>query len=423
MFDILQDLNARDLLVQRSHQEEFDNHLESASRSVYCGFDPTAPSLHVGNLVPLLALRRFQLAGHRPIILVGGATGLIGDPSGRDEERQFNDASVVEEWSERLTEQANRFVSFEGSNAAVVVNNFDWTSRMSLIEYLRDVGKHFSVNALMQRDSVKSRLSRADGGISYTEFSYALVQAIDFLHLYRNFDCTIQLGGQDQWGNILSGVDLIRRIESRSAFALTFPLIARSDGKKFGKSTGGSIWLDPNLTSPYAFYQFWLNIPDDDAGPFLRYFSFETVDGIRQIELEQREHPDQRRGQKVLARAVTELVHGPGGVASAERISDALFGGELAQLTADDLGQLRMDGIEHAVVAKGCSVVDALVELSLAPSKSRARQLVLQGGISVNAVKVTDENESLSVAGALHGRFHLIRRGRKSWALAVHEMS
>lgn len=423
MADVLSDLNDRKLIVQRSHQEEFENHLEDASRTVYCGFDPTAPSLHVGNLVPLLALRRFQIAGHTPIILVGGATGLIGDPSFRDEERKLNDINVVEEWVSRLTKQVNRFVSFEDENSALVVNNYDWASRINVLEFLRDIGKHFSVNALVQREAVKSRLSREGGGITYTEFSYALIQALDFLQLYRNYGCTIQLGGQDQWGNILSGIDLIRRTESASTFALTFPLVERSDGKKFGKSTGGAIWLDPDLTSPYAFYQFWLNVPDHDVGDFLRYFTFLSLDEIVAIEANQASNTAAREGQQKLASSVTELVHGKSGLASAERITHALFGGDINQLTEDDLTQLQMDGVDSTVVVNGCSLLDAVVEAGLSPSKSRARQLVQQGGISVNTRRVSDLNETLTAHDALHGRFHLLRRGKKVWALAAHEAS
>ena len=421
MTDILNDLQARGLLVQRSHQEEFDEHLFTVTRTVYCGFDPTAPSLHIGNLVPLLALRRFQLAGHRPIILVGGATGLIGDPSGRDEERQLNDENVVSGWVNRLSSQVNRFVSFEGENAALVVNNYDWACKISLIDFLRDIGKHFSVNALVQREAVKSRLSRKDAGISYTEFSYALVQALDFLQLYREFDCTVQLGGQDQWGNIVSGIDLIRRVEGGESYALTFPLVERSDGKKFGKSTGGAIWLDPKLTSPYAFYQFWMNLPDSDVGPFLGYFTFKTMAEIAEIVESHSIEPAKRAGQRLLAREVTELVHGGEGVASAERITDALFQGDITALTSSDLEQLQLDGVEVATVSEDCLVTEALVDLGLSSSKSRARQLVDQGGITVNSKKIEDSNASLTASNALHGRFHLIRRGRKTWALAVHQ--
>lgn len=420
MVQILKDLSDRGLLVQRSHEQELDEHLVSKSRTVYCGFDPTAPSLHVGNLVPLLALSRFQQAGHQPVILVGGATGLIGDPSGRDEERQLHPVSVVEEWVERLGKQANRFVSFEGENAALVVNNYDWASQMNLVEFLRDVGKHFSVNALIQREAIKSRLDRDGGGISYTEFSYALVQALDFLQLYRTYGCTIQLGGQDQWGNIVSGVDLIRRVASGRSFGLTFPLVERSDGKKFGKSTGGAIWLDSALTSPYAFYQFWMNIDDADVEPFLRYFTFDSMDDIAAISADQQASPGQRNGQRHLARSVTQLVHGDAGLQSAERITDSLFGGDLDRLTASDLAQLQLDGVPSVEIAEENLLTDSLVAVDFTPSKSRARQLVQQGGVTVNGVKATDADQQLVRGDALFGRYHLIRRGKKAWALLSH---
>ncbi|MYD43667.1 MAG: tyrosine--tRNA ligase [Gammaproteobacteria bacterium] len=420
MTDILEELDARGLIVQRSHAQEFQEHIVSASRTVYCGFDPTAPSLHVGNLVPLLALARFQQAGHRPVILVGGATGLIGDPSGRDQERTLQPTDVVAAWVERLTGQTNRFVSFEGSNAALVVNNYEWASQINLIEFLRDVGKHFSINAMIQRDAVKARLEREESGLSYTEFSYALVQALDFLQLHRSYGCTIQIGGSDQWGNIVSGVDLIRRTAGATAYALTFPLVARSDGKKFGKSTGGAIWLDADLTSPYAFYQFWLNTDDADVGRFLRYFTFVARTTIDEIVTEHGKHPHQRDGQRELARQVTRLVHGDAGLQAAERITEALFGGEIDKLTAGDFEQLRLDGVDNVKVNEGDTLLDAMVALDLAPSKGRARQLVQQGGVALNGQVIVDIDAALSAKQALHDRFHLLRRGKKHWALLVH---
>ncbi|MCY4128435.1 MAG: tyrosine--tRNA ligase [Gammaproteobacteria bacterium] len=421
MSEILKDLDARGMLVQRSHEDEFDEHLASASRTVYCGFDPTAPSLHVGNLVPLMTLGRFQQCGHRPIVLVGGATGLIGDPSGRDEERQLNPTEVVDEWVTRLEQQTSRFVSFEGSNAALAVNNYDWASKTSLIEFLRDVGKHFSVNSLVQRDAVKTRLAREGGGISYTEFSYALVQAFDFLRLYRDFNCTVQIGGNDQWGNIVSGIDLIRRSEGGSSFALTLPLVERSDGKKFGKSTGGAIWLDPNLTSPYAFYQFWMNIDDADVRPFLRYFTYDDIDAIKAIADSHMAQPSRREGQRYLASQITKLVHGESALRSAERITEALFGGDVERLTAVDLAQLELDGVTSVRVGEQSDLLNGLVAAGLATSKGRARQLIEQGGIAVNGRKIANVGELLARNNALFGQYHLLRRGKKSWALFVHE--
>ena len=382
MSEILKDLDARGMLMQRSHEHEFDDHLASTSRTVYCGFDPTAPSLHVGNLVPLMTLGRFQQCGHRPIVLVGGATGLIGDPSGRDEERQLNPTEVVDEWVTRLEQQTSRFVSFEGVNAAIAVNNYDWASETNLIEFLRDVGKHFSVNSLIQRDAVKTRLAREGGGISYTEFSYALVQAFDFLRLYRDYNCTVQIGGNDQWGNIVSGVDLIRRSEGGSSFALTLPLVERSDGKKFGKSTGGAIWLDPNLTSPYAFYQFWMNMDDADVHPFCATLRTMTLMVSMQSLMLTMAEPSRREGQRYLASKITELVHGSSGLRSAERITEALFGGTIERLTATDLSQLQLDGVPSTKVRDNEDVLNGLVAVGLAESKGRARQLIKQRGIA-----------------------------------------
>lgn len=421
MPEILNDFAQRGLLAQRSHEQEFDEHLVSSSRTVYCGFDPTAPSLHIGNLVPLLALGRFQRNGHRPIILVGGATGLIGDPSGRDEERQLNPTDVVHEWVSRLEEQTSRFVSFEGSNAAIAVNNYEWAHTTNLIEFLRDVGKHFSVNALIQRDAVKSRLERDGGGISYTEFSYSLVQALDFLELYRAHNCTIQVGGQDQWGNIVSGVDLIRRVEGGSTYGLTLPLVERSDGKKFGKSTGGAIWLDPNLTSPYSFYQFWMNIGDSDVRSFLHYFTYDDIDEINAIADAHEAEPSRREGQRYLASQITELVHGVSGLRSAERITEALFGGDVERLTEVDLAQLQLDGVPSAHVSEKDAVLDGLMDVGLVTSKGRARQLIEQGGVTINNKKIDNVDASLTRAGALFSKYHLLRRGKKSWALFVHE--
>ena len=421
MPEILKELDARGLLVQRSHEHEFDDHLASASRTVYCGFDPTAPSLHVGNLVPLMTLGRFQQCGHRPIVLVGGATGLIGDPGGRDEERQLNPIEVVRDWVKRLEEQTSRFVSFEGSNAAIVVNNYDWTSKTNLIEFLRDVGKHFSVNALIQRDAIKTRLAREGGGISYTEFSYALIQAHDFLHLYRDYKCTVQIGGNDQWGNIVSGVDLIRRSEGSASFALTLPLVERSDGKKFGKTTGGAIWLDPDLTSPYAFYQFWMNLDDADVRPFLSYFTYDDIDEINAVVDAHEVDPSRREGQRYLAAQITELVHGASGLRSAERITEALFGGNIERLTEVDLAQLELDGVPSVRVGEQHDLLDGLVVAGLAASKGRARRLIQQGGIAINGRKIESVDELLVRNNALFRQYHLLRRGKKSWALFVHE--
>ena len=310
MASLLHALEGRGLLAQVSDSQGLDAHLESAPRVVYAGFDPTASSLQVGNLVTLLMLRRFQLAGHRPIVLLGGATGLIGDPSGRSGERSLHDPGVVEGWVEAIRTQASRLVDFEGAHAARLVNNLDWTKGMGVLTFLRDVGKHFSVSAMMQRDSVRARLDREGTGISYTEFSYMLLQAYDFLELARRHDCTLQIGGSDQWGNIVSGVELGRRVLQRQTYALTHPLVTRQDGAKFGKSAAGAVWLDAKRTSPYAFYQFWLNAADTDAVPFLRFFTLLDAMEIAAVEAAARAHPQRRERQSLLASEVTRLVHG-----------------------------------------------------------------------------------------------------------------
>ncbi len=324
---LIEEFGWRGLVAQVSNEDKLLDHL-AQPRSVYCGFDPTADSLHIGSLVPLLALKRFQLAGHQPILLLGGATGLIGDPSGRDDERSLNQSSTVAEWVESLRAQVSRFLDFEGPAGAIVCNNLDWTQGLDVIAFLRDVGKHFSVNAMVQRESVKARLEREDQGISYTEFSYMLLQAMDFLELARREECLVQIGGSDQWGNIVSGIDLIRRHTGQEAYALTMPLVTKSDGSKFGKTAAGAVWLDPSKTSPYSFYQFWLNSADADVEKFLKLFTFMNRQDISDLVASSAQAPEQRIAQRELARQVTRLVHGDDAVDSAERISDCLFGGE-----------------------------------------------------------------------------------------------
>ena len=419
MASLLSLLEDRGLLAQASDRQGLDAHLASASRVVYAGFDPTASSLQVGNLVTLLMLRRFQLAGHRPIVLLGGATGLIGDPSGRSGERSLHDPSVVEGWVEAIRTQASRLVDFEGANAARLVNNLDWTKGMDVLTFLRDVGKHFAVNAMMQRDSVRARLDREGAGISYTEFSYMLLQAYDFLELARRHGCTLQIGGSDQWGNIVSGVELNRRVLQRQTYALTHPLVAKQDGAKFGKSASGAVWLDAQRTSPYAFYQFWLNAADADAVPFLRVFTLLDAAEIAAVEAETRDHPERREGQRRLASEVTRLVHGEAALRSAQRISAALFGGDVRTLSGTDLEQLERDGMGSSAIASGAGLLDAMVAAGLAASNGAARRLVQGGGVGVNGVPAKDPVVRLDAAAAMHGRYFLLRRGRKHWHLLV----
>jgi tyrosyl-tRNA synthetase len=415
---LIDELNRRGLIAQVSDQKGLGEHLQSGSRTLYSGFDPTADSLHIGNLVPLLTLRRFQLHGHRPILLVGGATGLIGDPSGREDERNLNSADVVGQWVDRIRDQVEQFVDLSGNNAAVVTNNLDWTANLDVISFLRDVGKYFSVNSMLQRESVRSRLDKDDKGISYTEFSYMLLQAMDYVELAERYGCTLQIGGSDQWGNIVSGMDLIRRKLHTEAFALTLPLITKSDGGKFGKTAAGAVWLDPQRTSPYSFYQFWLNTADADVLRFLKVFTFIAVDEIEEIGRASSTEPERREAQRRLAEEVTGLVHGADAVASSQRISHCLFKGDVRGLSAIDLEQLLQDGMATTLVdAPQVGLVSVLADSGLAPSRGAARKLVQGKGVQLNGVVQDDVERDLDWQDALYGRFYLLRRGKKNWHL------
>ena len=415
---LLDDLKARGLVAQTTNEGRLRSHLTGAMRTLYCGFDPTADSLHIGNLVPLLALRRFQIEGHRPILLLGGATGLIGDPSFRNDERGLNDETMVGGWVEKIRRQVEPFLDFEGGSGAIMANNIDWTRGADVISFLRDVGKHFSVNAMIQRDSVRSRLQRDDEGISYTEFSYMLLQANDYLELAQRYGCSLQIGGNDQWGNIVSGIDLVRRRLGREAHALTVPLVTRSDGAKFGKTAAGAVWLDPAKTSPYAFYQFWLNVADADAVSYLRLFTLLDLATIDDLAQAAARAPERREAQTKLAEQVTQLVHGADGLSAARRITDCLFGGDPNRLERGDLRQLELGGIESAAIPeRRLGLLAALVASGLAPSRGAARKLVVAKGVSVNGQVRDDPAHELDFADALHGRYYLLRRGKKNWRM------
>ncbi len=421
--NLIAELHGRGIIAQIAARDDLSTHLNQA-RLLYCGFDPTADSLHIGSLVPLLALRRFQLAGHRPIALVGGATGLIGDPSHKAEERQLNTPEVVSGWADRLRRQISRFIDFDGENAAVVVNNLDWMQGMAALDFLRDVGKHFSVNAMINKESVKQRIEREGEGISFTEFSYMLLQSYDFAELHRRYGCTLQIGGSDQWGNITGGIDLTRRLHHTHVYGLTLPLVTKADGAKFGKTESGTIWLDPAKTSPYGFYQFWVNTADDDVYRFLRYFTFLGLDEIAAIEEADARTTGRKSAQEVLASEVTTLVHGADGLAAARRISQALFSGALADLTEADMEQLALDGMPCTpIAAPGKALAEILVDTGLALTPrgevtlGQARKFIREGAISVNGHKIADEGLMLSVADAYHGRFHILRRGKKIFHL------
>ena len=417
--DIIQDLESRDLLVQLAGGEEVREHLNSGSRTVYCGFDPTAESLHVGSMVPLLVLKRFQMAGHQPIALVGGATGLIGDPSFKSSERSLNSTDLVEEWVERLKPQLSQFLDFDcGSNSAVLANNLDWTQGYDVLGFLRDVGKHFSVNAMIQKESVKQRIEREGEGISFTEFSYMLLQSYDFAELNKRCNCTVQVGGSDQWGNITGGIDLTRRIHQKQVFGVTTPLVTKADGTKFGKTESGTIWISPNKTSPYAFYQFWLNVADADVYQFLRYFTFLSAAEIAEIERSDKKAQGRPEAQGILAREATKLVHGVEGYTAAARISQALFSGEIGHLTESDLAQLELDGLPcSALTSQSISIVDALVSTGLAKSNKMAREFIGNNAVSVNGQAVNTVEIVLSTAHALHGKYLIVKRGKKLFHL------
>ena len=412
---LLTDLTERGLVAQMSDPAALASHLTTA-RTLYCGFDPTAGSLHIGHLVPLLMLRRFQLAGHTPVALVGGATGLIGDPSFKATERSLNSAETVQGWVASLSAQIKALLpASEGLAAPVLVNNADWMGQMSALDFLRDIGKHFSVNAMLARESVRQRLARPDQGISFTEFSYALLQSQDFAVLNQRLGCTLQVGGNDQWGNITSGMDLTRRLHQAQVHGMTLPLITKADGTKFGKTEGSAIWLDPALTSPYAFHQFWLGTADEDVYRFLRYYSFMPLAAIRELEVEDAGRQGRKQAQQVLADELTELVHGKGALAAARRIGELLFSGDVARLGESDLAQLAQDGMPNCRIEGETDLVTLLVESGLASSKRVARELLAAGAISLNGAIRQDER--LSAVDRLFGRYLLLRRGKKQYRL------
>ncbi|MBB1312603.1 MULTISPECIES: tyrosine--tRNA ligase [Aliivibrio] len=419
--ELLQDLKARGLIAQCTADEELAEHLSTDCRTLYCGFDPTADSLHIGSLVPLLVLKRFQQAGHKPLALVGGATGLIGDPSFKAAERQLNTSDVVGDWVNKIRAQVSAFVDFnESKNGAEVVNNLDWIGEINVIEFMRDIGKHFSVNAMIQKESVKQRIDREGSGISFTEFSYMLLQSYDFAALNKAKECTLQIGGSDQWGNITGGIDLTRRMNRNKVFGLTLPLVTKSDGTKFGKTESGTIWLDPSKTSPYAFFQFWLGTADADVYDFLRFFTFLSVDEIAAIEESDKSVQGRPAGQGVLAKEVTRLVHGEEGLASSERITAALFSGDLASLTETDLAQLAQDGLPTTELeASEQTIVEVLTQSELAKSNKMAREFIGNGAVSVNGEKVADAEVILKKEDALFGKYSVIKRGKKLFNLYI----
>ena len=423
LLDLWKDLKWRGLIADCTKPHELHQHLLEGFRSVYVGFDPTADSLHVGSLLPLLALRRFQRAGHRPIVLIGGGTGLIGDPSGKIGERQLNPESQVAEWAVRLKDQVKRFVDFdEGQTGAVLADNYEWLAKLQVISFLRDVGKHFPLGAMIGRESVRSRMGRSEEGISYTEFSYQVLQAYDFMALFDKYTCTLQLGGSDQWGNITAGIELIRRVRSQPVYGITLPLVTKTDGTKFGKTESDTVWLDSQKTSPYEMYQFWLNTADDDVITYLKYFTFLEPGEIEDLQSSTQTTPDRREAQRVLARHVTSLVHGEVAATQAETISRALFSGDLEELTEFDLDQAcrTMPKTEFGrEEVERLPVIDLLTRVSLAGSKRDGRDLITAGAITINGQRIKSPDAVVSPDMVRFGRFVIIRKGKKSYHAAT----
>lgn len=424
---LIEELTQRGLVAQYSGDQDLLKHLDE-SRTLYCGFDPTADSLHIGSLVPLLVLKRFQDAGHRPIVLVGGSTGLIGDPSFKAEERKLNSPETVAGWVDKLKRQTSQFVNFDDQSpiAAKAVNNLDWTAGVDVLDFLRNVGKHFSINTMIQKESVKQRLDREGAGISFTEFSYSLLQGWDFAELNRRYDCTLQIGGSDQWGNIVSGIDLSRRQNQSQCFALTVPLVTKADGSKFGKTESGTIWLDATKTSPYSFYQFWLNVADADVYKFLRYFTFLSLAEVSDIEIEDKAASGRPKAQGILAREATTLVHGDDGLNAALRITEAMFSGELSDLSEQDFEQLCQDGLPSSSLSdldlEDKPLTNLLVEAGMVKSGREVKDALSRNSVLVNGqAKGLEDNmrtaDLFSPNGGIYERYYLVKLGKKKYHL------
>lgn len=430
MTSVIQDLKARGLIAQTTDIEALDALLNEQKIALYCGFDPTADSLHIGHLLPVLALRRFQQAGHTPIALVGGATGMIGDPSFKAVERSLNSAETVAGWVESIRNQLKPFLSFEGENAAIMANNADWFGSMNCLDFLRDIGKHFSVNAMLNKESVKQRIERDDVGISFTEFAYSLLQGYDFAELNKRHGAVLEIGGSDQWGNITAGIDLTRRLNQKQVFGLTLPLVTKSDGTKFGKTEGGAVWLNAKKTSPYQFYQFWLKVADADVYKFLKYFTFLSIEEIDAIEAKDQASGTKPEAQRILAEEMTRLIHGEAALQAAQRISESLFAEDQSSLTESDFEQLALDGLPAFEVSDDLNVVEALVKTGLASSNKEARGFVNSKAVLLNgqaaelnnpnhAAERPDDAYLLTNAHKRFGKYTIVRRGKRNHALLV----
>ncbi|MFG0216959.1 tyrosine--tRNA ligase [Brevibacillus porteri] len=414
--NIIDELEWREAINQQTDAEGLRELTNEKAVSLYCGVDPTGDSMHIGHLIPFMVLKRFQLAGHRPVILIGGATGTIGDPSGRQSERSLQTLEQIQENVDKLTAQMKKLFITEGDNQIRLVNNYDWTHKINVIEFLRDYGKNFSINTMLAKDVVSSRL---DSGISFTEFSYQILQSLDYLHLYKHEDVQLQIGGSDQWGNITSGLDLIRKKEGSEAkaFGLTIPLMLKADGTKFGKTAGGAIWLDPNQTTPFEFYQFWANTDDRDVVKYLKYFTFLSKEEIEELAEKVQTEPHKREAQKALAEEMTRFVHSEELLEQAKRITAALFTGDIKSLSADEIEQgfKEMPTYESTLETK--NIVDWLVEIGIEPSKRQAREDITKGAISMNGERVTDLELEVTPSLAIGGRFMIIRKGKKNYSL------
>ena len=427
---VIQDLQSRGLIAQTTDIEALDALLNEQKISLYCGFDPTADSLHIGHLLPVLALRRFQQAGHTPIALVGGATGMIGDPSFKAVERSLNSAETVAGWVESIRNQLKPFLSFEGENAAIMANNADWFGSMNCLDFLRDIGKHFSVNAMLNKESVKQRIERDDVGISFTEFAYSLLQGYDFAELNKRHGAVLEIGGSDQWGNITAGIDLTRRLNQKQVFGLTLPLVTKSDGTKFGKTEGGAVWLNAKKTSPYQFYQFWLKVADADVYKFLKYFTFLSIEEIDAIEAKDQAGGTKPEAQRILAEEMTRLIHGETALQAAQRISESLFAEDQSHLTESDFEQLALDGLPTFEVSESLNVVETLVKTGLASSNKEARGFVNSKAVLLNgkpaeannpnhAAEKPDDAYMLTDEHKRFGKYTIVRRGKRNHALLV----
>lgn len=414
--DLLQDLAWRGLIYQQTDEESLKDLISKEKISLYCGVDPTADSMHIGHMVPFLTLRRFQQHGHRPVVLVGGATGLIGDPSGKSEERNLQTLEAVQKNVEGIQKQLAAIFNFDGENGAVLVNNYDWAGSMDIVTFLRDIGKHIGVNYMLAKDTIASRL---DSGISFTEFTYTILQAMDFNHLYENFNCKMQVGGSDQWGNITSGLELIRKMqpEGSKAYGLTIPLVTKADGTKFGKTEGGAVWLDAKKTTPYEFYQFWINAADADVVKYLKYFTFLSHEEIEGLEKSVQEEPHLRKAQRALAEEMTRLIHGEESLQQAIKITEALFSGDVRSLSAAEIEQGFKDIPSFNAADLDGNLVDLLVAAKISPSKRQAREDIANGAVTVNGERITDNAYVLQNSDRIEGQFTIIRRGKKKYTL------